>query len=95
MCASVSGNSYRTTGHSVKVLHPTWLWTHSSDQQAGLKHLAVVGNYDTTGPLADLFSYIHVKGGFLMAFFFTHVKSTKKVFSITSKLNTDNLTTSA
>lgn len=27
---------------------------HSSDQQAGLKHLTVVGRYDTTGPLADL-----------------------------------------
>lgn len=56
-------------GHSVQVLHPSWLWKHSSDQQAGLKHLTVVGRYDTAGPLADLFDYIvHVdKGGFIMA----------------------------
>lgn len=35
----------------------------------GFKHLTVVGRYDTTGPLADLFDHIvHVdKGGFIMA----------------------------
>lgn len=76
-------------GHSVQVLHPSWLWKHSSDQQAGLKHLTVVGRYDTSGPLADLFDYIvHVdKGGFIMANLL--MLKYKKVFSITSKLNTD------
>lgn len=76
-------------GHSVQVLHPSWLWKHSSDQQAGLKHLTVVGRYDTTGPLADLFNYIvHVdKGGLIMANLL--MLKYKKVFSITSKLNTD------
>lgn len=56
-------------GHSVQVLHPSWLWRHSSDQQAGLKHLTVVGMYDTAGPLADCLDYIvHVdKGGVIMA----------------------------
>jgi len=42
---------------------------HSLDQQAGLKHLTVVGRCDTTGPLAEIFNYIvHVdKGAFIMA----------------------------
>lgn len=51
--------------------------------------MTVVGRYDTTGPLADLFNYIvHVdKGGFIMANLL--MLKYKKVFSITSKLNTD------
>lgn len=44
----------RTIGHSIQVLNLCWLWKHSSDQQAGIKHVIVVGRYDTTGPLADL-----------------------------------------
>lgn len=73
----------------MQVLHPSWLWKHSSDQQAGFKHLTVVGRYDTAGPLADLFNYIeHIdKGGFVMANLL--MLKYKKVSSNTSKLNTD------
>lgn len=74
ICASVGWKAC----HSVRVLHPGWLWTFLRSA-AGLKHLIVVGRYDTPGPLADLFDYRNVKGGFIVAEF-THVKSTKSIF---------------
>lgn len=48
-------------GSQCEVLHPSWLWRHSSDHKAGLKHLTVLGRYDTTGPLADPFDYMLTK----------------------------------